>query len=354
MKKVGIMSMQRIVNYGSFLQAYGLKKTLENLGYAVQFVDYKYESSVIEVNNNYLKKIKNNINFIHFIKKKAFNKRMCESYNKKFLKMIEVKERNENPAIDYLVIGSDEVFNCLQGYPVGYSRELFGKNYENIPVLSYAASFGHTKLEELKKYGIDEEIKELLNHFKSISVRDMNSKYIVESLLGKNTNMHLDPVLIADFPVIKSDIRFKDYIILYAYTGRLTKREEKYIREFVKKKNKKIISIGFYQKIADYNLIIDPLEMFNYFKCADFVITDTFHGTIFSIRSHSKFCTIIRTSNRQKLTSLLEKLGQTDRIVNTLDDIESLYNKKMNYKETDLILNNEKKNSINYLKENLK
>ena len=46
MKKVGIMSMQRIKNYGSFLQAYGLKKNVENLGYDVEFVDYEYEKTI--------------------------------------------------------------------------------------------------------------------------------------------------------------------------------------------------------------------------------------------------------------------------------------------------------------------
>ena len=47
MKKVGIMSMQRIINYGSFLQAYGLKKVIEGLGYEVEFVDYQVEKTLI-------------------------------------------------------------------------------------------------------------------------------------------------------------------------------------------------------------------------------------------------------------------------------------------------------------------
>lgn len=46
--KVGIMSMQRIINYGSFLQAYGLKKTIENLGHTVEFVDYKVGEPLVD------------------------------------------------------------------------------------------------------------------------------------------------------------------------------------------------------------------------------------------------------------------------------------------------------------------
>ena len=52
MSKVGILSMQRIKNYGSFLQAYALKKLVEDLGHEVQFVDYHVEKPVIEMGNN--------------------------------------------------------------------------------------------------------------------------------------------------------------------------------------------------------------------------------------------------------------------------------------------------------------
>ena len=52
MSKVGILSMQRIKNYGSFLQAYGLKKIIEELGHDVEFVDYHIEPSIIENKEN--------------------------------------------------------------------------------------------------------------------------------------------------------------------------------------------------------------------------------------------------------------------------------------------------------------
>ena len=134
-KKIGIMSMQRIVNYGSFLQAYGLKETLEELGYDVQFVDYKFEKVVAKIEKKSLiKKIKENINIIQFINKKLVKRRFLKEYNNVFLSSLGVTKKNYYPNIDGLVIGSDEVFNCLQDYPVGYSKELFGKNYENIHV----------------------------------------------------------------------------------------------------------------------------------------------------------------------------------------------------------------------------
>lgn len=355
-KKIGIMSMQRIINYGSFLQAFGLKSILEKLGYDVQFVDYRYEKTVSQLESkSFFEKVIDNINVIEFINKKITLKKFQNRYNNEYIKMLGVDNINYNPKIDALVIGSDEVFNCLQGYPVGYSRELFGKNYESIDVISYAASFGHTTLEKLKKYEIDKEISDMLKKMKNISVRDENSYEIVEKLTCNAPSINFDPVLVASYEeYITNNVKLKNYIVVYAYTGRLTSEEEKYIKKFAKKSNKKIVSLGMYQKIADYNLVVSPFEVLEYIKKADYVITDTFHGTVFSIVNHTKFCTIIRNSNKNKLSYLLDKLKQTNRMVISLDDIAELYKKEVDFKQTDKIIEKEKKNTIMYLKKNLK
>ena len=116
--------------------------------------------------------------------------------------------------MDTLVIGSDEVFNCLQPYPVGYSRNLFGYEYDTSSIISYAACFGHTSFEELNKYNIAEEIAGLLLRFKAISVRDKNSQEIVLRLINKKSEIHLDPVLIYDFKDRKKiNVELDNYIM---------------------------------------------------------------------------------------------------------------------------------------------
>lgn len=93
---------------------------------------------------------------------------------------------NYTPQLDYLVIGSDEVFNCVQkNRNVGYSPELFGEGNNAKRLISYAASFGNTTLEKLDKYKKKDEIASLLKKFDAISVRDSNSGKIVESLTGR-------------------------------------------------------------------------------------------------------------------------------------------------------------------------
>lgn len=358
MKKIGIISMQRIINYGSFLQAYGLKNIIEkNTDSQVEFIDYKFEKELIEKKDDkksVFSKIKENKTLLRYIRKKIFLKKVSDRYRKD-LKIIGVEKNNFYPEVDAVVIGSDEVFNCTQAYPVGYSRNLFGKGYEKTDVLSYAASFGYTTYELLKKYRIDKEIGKMLEKFKAISVRDNNSLKIINKLININPQKHIDPVLAYDFEneIKKYKIQERDYIILYTYTGRLSGKEEKYIKKFAQKNNKKIFSIGYFSAIADKNIICNPLFVFSYFKNADYVITDTFHGSVFSIKMNTKFCTIIRKSNENKLIDLLETLGRTDRMIQELQDIDKLYNVEIDYKNTNEIIKKEQINAINYIKKYL-
>ncbi len=357
--KIGIMSMQRIHNYGSFLQAYGLKKIIENLGYEVCFVDYQFEKSIIKIKKDYISKIKNNLNIFNYLKKKRIINNYNNWFEKEYIPFLCGREKNYLPKnIDELVIGSDEVFNCLQTYPVGYSRQLFGYQFDNIPVISYAASFGQTNVERLNKYNISQEIGDMLRKFKSISVRDNNSFNTVYELTDIKPTVNLDPVLMYDFSKdVIDNVNIDNYIIVYAYPNRLTKKEERIIKKFAKKHNKKIVSLGMYQKIADIDITVNPFEVFAYFKHADFIITDTFHGSIFSIKTHSKFCTLIRNNsegNSNKLSDLLNRLSLNECIINDISNIEDFYNKKIDYKKCDSILEKEKNNTINYLKNNIK
>ena len=117
--------------------------------------------------------------------------------------------------------------------------------------------------------------------------------------------------------------------------------------------NKKIICIGHYSNIVDKNIICNPLYVFSYFKNADYVITDTFHGTVFSIKMNTKFCTLIRDSNRNKLEALLKKLDKFDRKVEKMEDIEQLYNTEIDFYKTNQIIEQERKKTTLYLKENI-
>ena len=367
MAKVGILSMQRIKNYGSFLQAYGLKTVIEELGNEVEFVDYHVGKPVIEnskKNSKFqkgLETFKYDAKLLHKIQYIIHKNR----FGKKYYKVLNLTEKpNYNPTLDTLVIGSDEVFNCIQkNENVGYSLELFGKDNNAKRVITYAASFGNTTIDKLKRYNKVYEIRDLLNKLDAISVRDNNSKNIVELLTKKECICNLDPVLIYDYankckeiPNIKTK---EKYMILYAYNGRIRSDENKWIKKFAKHNNLKIYSIGGAQKCADKFIDCSPFEVLAYFRNAEFVITDTFHGTIFSIIMHRKFSTIVRNSegneygNEEKLSDLLRRLDLEKHIVKNIDDISKMYAEKIDYTKTENIILEERTRSYNYLKEKI-
>jgi polysaccharide pyruvyl transferase WcaK-like protein len=252
---------------------------------------------------------------------------------------------------DALVIGSDEVFNCTQaGAEVGYSPQLFGKDHCADRLISYAASFGSTTMEKLQQYGIRQEIADCLRGFDSLSVRDENSAHIVSELCGKEPAQNIDPVLLYDFPEVDNiKVELDNYIIVYAYAGRIRDDEAKVIREFAKKTGKQLVSLGFRQAFCDRCIQASPLEVLAYVKHADYVITDTFHGTVFSIKYQVPFATLIRSSNQQKLGDLLHRFGLGSRSVEQLDTLETIVTNPMNEDEVRSLLRAYQESARKYL-----
>lgn len=367
MSKIGILSMQRIKNYGSFMQAYGLKKTLEELGHDVQFVDYHVEEPVIKdehtgKNDKISKVMKTLEGDAPFIQKIQYIIHKKNFGNKYYKQLGLTEEPNYLPELDTLVIGSDEVFNCIQANKnVGYSLELFGKDNNAKKVITYAASFGNTTVKKLEDNGKKEEIAGLLKNINAISVRDQNSGNIVKELTNRDVAFSLDPVLIYDYigkckeiPEIKTN---EKYIIVYAYSNRISAEESKYIKEYAKQNNLKVYAIGGAQSCADKFIDCSPFEVLAYFKNAEMIITDTFHGSIFSIITHRNFVTLVRKSvgnkygNEEKLTDLLKRLGLEDRITFDLqNDLENILKREIDYKKTDEIIKVQRENTINYLR----
>lgn len=369
MSKVGIMSMQRIANYGSFLQAYALKQLIEKVGHRVEFVDYHVGSPVIKDNadsgNKYVRNIEKGLEIFRYkapLSHKLAFIQYKQSFKKKYMPLLGVtEEMNYNPKLDCLVIGSDEVFNCIQkNSNVGYSLELFGKDSRAKKLITYAASFGNTTIEKLERYEKKDEVGSLLKRFDALSVRDNNSGRIVKVLTGKEPIYHLDPVLVYDYmnccdkiPEINTT---EKYLILYAYSGRISDKEADWIAAYAKNKKLKVYVIGGIQKCADKFIDCSPFEVLAYFKNAEEVITDTFHGSIFSVITHRRFTTLVRKSvndsygNEEKLTDLLERLQLADRMTTDIRDAEKINGCAISYQKIDRIIEWNRNASAEYLK----
>ena len=368
MKKVGILSMQRIANYGSFLQAYGLKHILEDLGCDVQFVDYHPGETLIPADGGTglrrkISKVLEAFNYNAPLKEKIKFIKYKKNYAKNYYPYLGINaEMNYSPELDVLVIGSDEVFNCVQNNTnVGFSPELFGVGNKAKKVITYAASFGNTTGEKLKKYGVYKEVASYLSNIDSISVRDENSGHVVKELTGKEPVYNLDPVLAYDFigkcSDIPTDVPDKDYMILYGYAGRFSKEECRKIRAYADSKGLKIFCIGGVQDACDKFIDCNPFQVIAYFQHADCVVTDTFHGTILSVITHRQFASVVRKTgygNAEKMTDLLGRLGLSDRAVDDLDNVGNKLDELIDYERVDGIIQIERKRSYGYLSEVLK
>ncbi|MDD6085435.1 MAG: polysaccharide pyruvyl transferase family protein [Oscillospiraceae bacterium] len=367
MIKVGILSMQRIYNYGSFLQAYGLKQMLIDLGCEVEFVDYHPGKCLVESSESVgfkrkISKITETLSYKASFKNKVKFLLYKKNYAGKHYPLLGITEKaNYNPKIDLLVIGSDEVFNCVQSNSnVGFSLDLFGKNNNSQKLISYAASFGNTTIDKIEKYGIRDILSECLCKFDRISVRDNNSGNIVKKLTGNEPEYNLDPVLMYNYigkcNKIPELSKKEKYLVLYGYSGRFTNKECKQIKEFSKQNNLKIYCIGGVQNACDKFVDCNAFEVISYFQNADYVITDTFHGTILSVITHRQFVSVVRRNgygNSEKLVDLLERLSLNDREIADLSDISSMLLKKIDYCETDKTINIERKKAVDYLKDQI-
>ena len=139
--KIGIMSMQRIKNYGSFMQAYGLKTILKELGYNdIEFIDYKIGKVLpLKVNVSFFKKtarkIKKILLFYKYSKMKTIVNKFNYRYNSEFLKILNISdERNYNHDIDYWYYWLFD--NCLcAGVHERFSASPFGSAGQKTLVL---------------------------------------------------------------------------------------------------------------------------------------------------------------------------------------------------------------------------
>lgn len=371
--KIGILSMQRIINNGSLLQAYGLKKIIESLGNTVQFVDFKVSDEENEIFT--LKEKIQNFNSVLYTLLVSFrnllkfgpkgiaiaisNHKVRNNFLNNYMSVLNLsKEPNYSPKVDVLVFGSDEVFNTVQYVELGkgYAWQLYGADNNAGKLVSYAASFGHTTYKGLEKYNMLDKSRELLSKFAAFSVRDRNSYDIIKRLTGKEASINIDPVLLYDFADIEiKQPKIKDYILIYGYPGRINdKQEVAEIKAFAKKYNKKLVCVNMMQAWCDEFIYAHPFDLLGYFKYADYVVTDTFHGAVISIKYNIPFIQFVRESkgysNNQKVGYLLSSFGLEDRILQKTEELEEVMLKPIAYEKVNEILISEKTKAMNYLK----
>lgn len=362
-KNVGILSMQRVANYGSFMQAWALRQMLLARGAgAVSFIDIVkgrqlpgYEGAGAMPYWRRLGELTRAAfsgKLGEKMRDRAFYRAMKGKYVDEYYGLLGL----DDPApgrFDLAVIGSDQVFNCFEINPWGFTTQLYGDVPQAEKVVSYAGSFGSATYDELQRTGVAGEIAGNLNKLAAISVRDDHSRDLVLRLTGRQALKHLDPVLIYDFSreLAGRSSGLKDYIVVYSYAGRISDPAEvAAIREFARRTGKRLVSVFCRYDWCDRALLPDtPFDVLAAFRDADYVVTDTFHGTIFAAITRRSFCTLVRPSNANKLTGLLRDLSLEARAAATPDDIAAILETQPDYAALAAILERERGRTAEYL-----
>lgn len=358
--KIGIVTLYGNFNYGNRLQNYALQEILKKLGHESKTLVIKNEKKQLkEILKKFLEKengklkikkvkdIKREKNFDNF-NKKNIDRDILNSVDGKF-------DTELNKKYDYFIVGSDQVWNPNFWYEKKEGEEYYNyllKFVEPKKRISYAASFGVSKLD---KYW-EEKFKEELEYFRALSVREEEGKKIINRFSIENVEVVLDPtMLLTKEEWIKLEEKVNNlpskYILVF-FLGNIDTETNIYIENIAKKNNLEVIN---FMSIDDINIYsINPAQLIYLIRNAELVITDSFHLTVFSIIFQKAFLSLKRKQQGMKdmssrLTTLLKKI-KLEKRMEFLKESDIF---KCNFEETEKILENERKKSINFLKKAL-
>jgi len=273
--------------------------------------------------------------------------RKFDGFSHKYLSMSEkCKEKRDLEKIenkyDALITGSDQVWN----YGCSGSDEAYFLDFvKKAKKYSYAASFGYDVLPATDPFNYEE----LLSDFNGLSVREKSAVEIVKEKTGKTAIVTLDPTLLLesnDWDKLVNDKRPIKEKYLFLYYIREPKDLLKYAEKVAKEKNLKIISA---KSSKEFLLKCSPKDFLSWIYYSECFVTNSFHGTVFSILFHKKFAVELdngkSTNNRSK--ELMELLGISGRELD-ISNTKKIWD-NVDYQAIDERLSSERAASLSYL-----
>lgn len=352
-KTIGILTYHTGFNYGASLQAYALQTTIKKMGYSCEIINFETENFVAsrEMFSRKPKRLKEIVKIItrlpyYSVLKKR--QKLFEDYTQKCLEISKLyrteREVVEN-ATDYdcIVCGSDQIWNLSQK-DAPAANLLY---YLNFPKkqrrVSYAASFGKWVKEADE---MAEEFLPWIKEFDYISVREDSGVEYVRSK-GIEATLTLDPTVLLDkeeYELICAERQIKNsYVLLFSWScgKEVVKAAKKVASElklplFSLTPPPRTIGTGIKRKLD-----IGPREFLSMIKYADFVVTDSFHGTAFSTTFEKPYVSIVSNGHADtRMKSLLQQLGLEDHLA------DADHMKIHDMKRTDFVKVREKKSML--------
>ena len=382
MKKVGLAVCYDTKNFGSQLQVLATIKKIEELGYETEIIQYTKKLTPTFIlqtiprlfNASFIKSKLNSKRKKQEIKKYPDIEKNISIRNNRFHAFVEkyftniskpyggwenlVKESAKS--YDIFLCGSDQLWlpNNLGSH--FYTLEFAPKNKTKI---AFATSFGVSQIPNRQK----KATAKYLNRFQYLSTRELTGQRIIEELTGKNASVVCDPTLLFNAEGWMQMIPDKKVIeepYVFCYFLGTNKKYRNEANEFKKQSGLKLVTCPYLDnfveedhQIGDIQLFdIDATDFVNLIRHAEYILTDSFHGSVFSILYHKKFITFNRfnagvNSRNSRIDSLFTILELSERRYNgNIKDVE----KDINYVDVEELLCKLRTASIQYLKVDLK
>ena len=321
--KAIIVTVYNSENCGSFLQAFALQHYLKSLGLEVAF--YKRLSK--KTSHEFLPHLKDfAANLLRLKFRKAFRpmwRWWVFQYLATPFRVVDKKNGFYNDA-DLVVLGSDTLWNFESDYFLSKKDVYTGKNFKNKQVITYAVSAANTT-EELFHIATQDNV---LNQIRAFLVRDTHTKDLLIKEGITDVEIVCDPTLLVDKRAFSGLIKptqriLKKYILLYYFYSIPDDLQQSIIR-FAKKHSLKIVSLNDYRDWCDYNILIDPRNLITYYNSASFVVTNTFHGTAFSLIYSVPFA--VYDVGLIKVRELLSTYCQQNRLIKDAASLDTVLN----------------------------
>lgn len=358
--KIKTITCHDVYNHGASLQAYALQQFLIGQGHNVEIINYKpdylsnhYKLSLIS-NNRYkrfplniiylLLKLPGRLNSLK--RKKAFDR-----FTQKYLTLTP-KRYNSNeqlktdcPQADLYIAGSDQIWNTLfkNGRDAAFYLDFAPRKRLRI---SYAASFATNSIAP----GYEDFVKNMIQSLDHISVREKQALKLLESMQISRAKAVCDPVFLLEkkaWNAVSAKPNAEKFVLVYDF------EKSEVIKEIAiaiaNKKKLRIFSVSpFRLDYADKNFNFSgPAEFLSLIRSAEYIISNSFHGTAFSLIYEKDFCVVNRAEGiNSRMKDLLTELGLEERLVSAYSDNLT---HKINYKTVNSVLKEQIQCSKNYL-----
>lgn len=353
-KRIGILTLPIGMNVGGTLQAFALNTVLYDMGYEVETINNKLNDAKVSMLMRAYR------GFTEFFQRKFIKDHIILGKQKMYTHQDFCKIKDYYDAI---IVGSDQVWRkgCTDECLYEYFLEFVGLNCHKI---AYAASFGISYWE----YDEDERrrMRELVKSFDAISVREITGVELCDKYLSRKSVHVLDPTLLLSkdtyVSLCKKRLGKKK---LFAYILDESEDKKKIVADCSKvlgldiclyKERKKIKNLFLLKDLnLTHYMFPSVREWLTRFVEADFVVTDSFHGIVFSIILNKQFIAIANNDRGlARVESLLGKFSLCDRMVKCYSDYSGRIWKTIDFISVNENLQSEREKSFDFLKNALK